>query len=151
LKLEASPFGESALNFQEWQSTVPLIIRSDTVWKVEAYRLALFLSDLSWEDTTKLVRDERTRDCAGQLLRAAGKISAQITEGYSRNTGRERSRWYEYALGSARECRDWYYKGRHVLSESVADHRMELATSIIRLTLTMASHERRTNRKIIHD
>jgi hypothetical protein len=42
-----------------------------------------------------------------------------------------------YALGSAREARGWYYKGRHVLREEVAFHRMKLLTEIIQLLLIM--------------
>ncbi len=38
-----------------------------------------------------------------------GSIRANIAEGYSRGTGKDRARFYEYALGSARESRDWYF------------------------------------------
>lgn len=49
---------------------------------------------------------------------------------------------YEYALGSARESRNWYYQERYVLSEAVAVHRMNLSTQIIRLLLTLIPTER---------
>ena len=74
---------------------------------MEAYRLGLFLSDLGWQDATRLARDRRTAAIADQLYRAVGKISSNFGEGYSRGTGKERARFYEYALGSARESRDW--------------------------------------------
>lgn len=48
----------------------------------------------------------------------------------------------EYGLGSAREARDWYYKGRHVLGERVASHRMELLTHIIKSLLKIIPNER---------
>jgi hypothetical protein len=48
----------------------------------------------------------------------------------------------EYALGSARESRDWYYKSRHVLTELVVEHRVDLCSQIIRLLLTMLPDER---------
>jgi len=76
------------------------------------------------------------------LYRALGSISANIAEGYSRGTGRDRARFYEYALGSARESRDWVYKGRHVMGETVASHRIGLLTEIIRLLLTMVPQQR---------
>jgi hypothetical protein len=47
------------------------------------------------------------------------------------------ARFYEYALGSARETRDWYYKGRHILGEEVSLHRLRLITEIIRQLLTI--------------
>lgn len=134
---------------QQWEATVRQVIRSDTLWRVEAYRLSLYLSDLAWEDATALLRDPRTRDIADQLFRATGKIGAQISEGYSRNSGKARAQYYEYALGSTREARDWYYKGRRVLGEAVASARLELTTQVIRLTLTMANNERRSNRRIV--
>jgi four helix bundle protein len=77
--------------------------------------LALFVSDIGWHDVSKLVKDGRTIKLSDQLSRALGSISANIAEGYSRGTGKDRARFYEYALGSARESRDWYYKGRHIL------------------------------------
>jgi len=40
-------------------------------------------------------------------------------------------------LGSARETRDWYYKGRHVLGDKVATHRLRLVVQIIRQLLKL--------------
>jgi hypothetical protein len=54
-----------------------------------------------------------------------------------------RARFYEYALGSARESRDWYYKARHVLDDPVIDHRLSLQTQIIRLLLKMVPDQRK--------
>jgi four helix bundle protein len=122
--------------------SVPICISGDPLWRIEAYRLALFLADLAWHDVTKLMQDLRTRGLADQLYRAVGSVSANISEGYSRSGGKDRARFYEYALGSARESRGWYYKGRHVMGENVAEHRMQLVTQIIRLLLTMVPDQR---------
>lgn len=65
-----------------------------------------------------------------------------LAEGYSRGTGKDRARFYEYALGSARESRDWYFKGRHILGEAIVVHRIQLITQIIRLLLTMVPQQR---------
>jgi four helix bundle protein len=135
------------VNYDEWEAGVPACIRGDSLWRMKAYRLGLFLSDLSWSDVTKLVQDPRTVGIADQLYRAVGKVSSNVAEGYSRGTGKARATFYEYALGSLRESRDWYYKARHVLTERVAGHRMALATEAIQLTLTMVSRERTTNRQ----
>jgi four helix bundle protein len=101
-----------------------------------------FTADLGWHDVTKLVKDKRTLAVSDQLYRALGSIGANVSEGYSRGSGKDRARFYEYALGSARESRGWYYKGRHVLGEEVASHRMNLLTQIIRLLLTMVPDQR---------
>lgn len=130
------------MTFAEWAETVPSTIREDPVWRVEAYRLALFAGDLAWHDATRLLSDKRTISIADQLHRAASAISSDITEGYSRRSGKDQARFYEYALGSAREARDWYYKSRHVLSAEVVDHRMDLLTQIIKSLLTIIPNER---------
>ncbi len=114
----------------------------DPLWKSEAYRLALFAGDLAWHDVTKLFGDGRTISLADQLYRAVGSVGANFSEGYSRQSPKDQARFYEYALGSARESRGWYYKGRHILTERVANHRMELLTQIIRLLLTIIPAER---------
>lgn len=130
------------MNYENWLKSVPPEITDDPLWKIEAYRLALFLAEIAWRDVTKLMQDRRTLGLADQLYRALGSISANISEGYSRSSGKDRARFYEYALGSARESRGWYYKGRHVLAENVAEHRMRLTAQIIRLLLTMVPDQR---------
>jgi len=132
------------MNYQEWERNVPAEITGDALWRMEVYRLALFAADLAWNDVTKLAQDRRTRELSDQLYRAIGSVSANVAEGYSRGTGKDRARFYEYALGSARESRDWYYKGRHVLEEAITSHRLSLLTSIIRLLLTIVPAERKT-------
>ena len=84
----------------------------------------------------------RTRSLADQLYRSLGSISANIAEGYSKGTGKDRARFYEYALGSARESRDWYFKARHVLGDEVVEHRIGQQTRIIQLLLTMIPQQR---------
>ena len=130
------------MNYEEWEQTVPEAITRDVLWKMRVYRLGLFASDVGWEDVTKLMLDPRTLKLSDQLYRSLGSISANIAEGYSRSSGKDRARFYEYALGSARESRDWYYKSRHVLTDSVVEHRVDLCSQIIRLLLTMLPNER---------
>jgi four helix bundle protein len=139
------------MNYEEWEKTVPQEIKGDSLWKVTAYRLALFLVDLGWHDVTALMKDRRTIGLSDQLYRALGSISGNIEEGYSRGTGKDRARFYEYALGSARESRGWYYKGRHILGETVAQHRMQLLTEIIRLLLTMVPDQREQRGYLIRE
>ncbi len=135
------------MTYDEWAASVLRMIREDTVWRIEAYRLGLFLSELVWLDADKLFRNRKTIDIADQLLRSVRRIAATICEGYTRDNGKARATFCEYAAGSARESRDWYYRGRIVLKENVTEHRMMLCQSIVKLTLRMASNERRANRR----
>jgi four helix bundle protein len=130
------------MNYTEWEASVPVTITGDALWGVTAYRLSLFMADIGWTDVTKLMHDPRTRSLADQLFRALGSISANIAEGYSKGTGKDRARFYEYALGSARESRDWYFKARYVLGDEVINHRLHELTRIIQLLLTMVTDQR---------
>ncbi len=130
------------MGYADWESSVPEAISGDSLWKMQAYRKALYATELGWHDVTRLVRDRRTVALADQLYRALGSISANLAEGYSRGTGKDRARFYEYALGPARESRDWYYKARHVLGVTSASDRLDLLAQIIRLLLVMVPHQR---------
>jgi four helix bundle protein len=131
------------VNYKEWETAMPEAIAADALWRAQAYRLALFACDIGWEDVGRLAQDRRTQALSDQLYRSLGSISANIAEGYSRGTGKDRAHFYEYALGSARESRDWYYKARHVLNQDVVEHRLSLQTQIIRLLLTMVPNQRK--------
>ena len=78
-------------SYEAWLESVPAELKEDSLWKMEAYRLALFAADIGWYDVTKLMRDRRTLGLANQLYRALGSIGANLAEGYSRGTGRDRA------------------------------------------------------------
>ena len=132
------------MDYDNWAQTVPedINITQDPLWTATAYRYALFLGDLAWSDVTALMRDARTRALSDQLYRAVGSVSSNIAEGYSRHSGKDRARFYEYSLGSARESRDWYFKARFTLGEKTSRHRIQFLTQIIRLLLTMVPQQR---------
>lgn len=135
------------VTYEEWEAQVPEEFKRDSLWKMEAYRLGLFLADLAWHDASKLARNRLTLGIADQLFRAASNVSRNISEGYSRGTGKDRARFYKYSLGSVRECRDWYYKARHVLDEAVIQHRVSLCTQLTRLMLKTIPRERSLNQR----
>ena len=130
------------MTFNDWSNTVPSEITNDSLWKMKLYQQALFLGELGWFDSLKLGQNRQTLRVSDQLYRATGKISTNIAEGYSKASGKDQARFYEYALGSARESRDWYYKGRHVLGHEVATHRMRLTVHIIRQLLKLIPEHR---------
>ena len=77
------------MNYDGWLKSVPVTITDDSLWKMEAYRLALFLADLGWRDATRLNEDRRMLGLSDQLYRATGSIGANISEGYSRSSGKD--------------------------------------------------------------
>jgi four helix bundle protein len=131
------------MNFQEWQETVPNDTTQDPLWKLDVHRMALFASEIGWQDATALYKNPLTRDLSSQLVRALDSISANFAEGYSRSTVKDRARFMEYALGSARESRDWYYKSRRVLREEVVNHRINLLTQIVKILSVLVPIQRK--------
>ena len=130
------------MDYVNWERTLPLALTGDALWRQQAYRLSTFAVHASWSDVSKLAKDRRTVGVASQLFRAIGSVGANIAEGYSRGTGADRTRLYEYALGSAREARHWYCGVGQVVGPSVVAERSDLLARIIRLVLVTLPHER---------
>jgi len=130
------------MKYTDWLMIVPKEITEDTLWRMEVYRIALFAGDVAWHDATKLMQDRRTLELSNQLYSAVGSISSNISEGYSRSSHKDQARFYEYSLGSSRESRNWYFEGRHILTESISLHRIQLHTQIIRHLLKIIPAER---------
>ncbi len=110
--------------------------------RVTAYKLAIALGALAWADAAIMKHDPLLSDIARQLIRAVGSIAANVAEGYTRRSPRERIRFYEYALGSTEEAGAWYVTARFVLSPETFDDRTDRLTAIRRLLLTMIRNER---------
>ncbi len=78
-----------------------------------------------------------------QLLRSSGSVSANVEEGYGRGFGKDYARFLRIAIGSARETRGWYWRNRHALELEAVNHRMNLATEIIRMLTIVADQQRK--------
>ena len=130
------------MTYDEWLAGVPERARRDPIWRRNDYRLAVYVADVAWPHLQQLAHAPAMQGVADQLNRALGSISANIAEGYSRSSGPDRVRFYEYALGSARECREWYWRARHVLGDATVTQQCETLDSIARLLLTAIPLER---------
>ena len=128
--------------FAAWERALPVEITADPLWTCAAYRLATFVADRSWDDITRLAADPRTVGLADQLGRALGSIGATYSEAYSRRSDRDRRRYYEYSVGSARESRDWVFKARRVIGEQRTREALGLLTRIIQLITVTIVRER---------
>jgi four helix bundle protein len=131
----------------EWAATnVPEAMRDDPIWRLAAYRYALYLADLVQQDIPKIRANPKTRSLTDQLISAVGSISANIAEGYSRASAAERARFFEYGESSAREAREWLFKVRHALDPDATTVRIGLATRIMKI-LTIAIKGERAQRQ----
>ncbi len=133
---------ETLRSYDKWKAAMIEDIAEDKLWSIEVYRKALFSFNLVWHYLRRVRSNNESRAIADQLFRAVGSISANIAEGYSKSTGRDRRRFFEYALGSSREARDWYYKCGFVLGEKVTLHRIGWQTDIIKQLLSMIPTQR---------
>jgi four helix bundle protein len=134
--------------FAEWEMTVPESYRRDPIWKTPAYRFGLWLSDLVKRDAKMVLLADPTRhNDADQLLRAVGAISSNLAEGYGRSSGGERARYYDYALATTRESRDWYFKVRDVLGTDLMEQRHRVLERIVRILSVIIPRERDEGQK----
>jgi four helix bundle protein len=130
------------MTLDEWEQTVPAVLKADALWRRQDYRIASYLADTAWPDVDALAAHAGTRDVASQLYRALGSIGANIAEGYSRGSSADRVRFFEYALGSAREAREWYRRAQPVIGIERATDRAAMITSVVRLLLVIIPSER---------
>ncbi|MEX1185246.1 MAG: four helix bundle protein [Gemmatimonadaceae bacterium] len=114
----------------------------DPIRRMAAYRLALEVLDFAWADAATVRTHPTTAFIASQLYRSASSIGANICDGYSRSSGKDRVRFFEYALSSARECRFWYHAARHVLERADYEKRTSLLTRICQILLKAIPKER---------
>jgi four helix bundle protein len=114
---------------------------NDPLFRMRAYQIAADLLEVAWHDAKKLSAEPVTERIAGQLYAAVNSIAANLGEGYSRSSGKDRSRFFEYALGSARESISWYQGARPVLGDVVPD-RLDNLEEIRRLLIATIPRER---------
>jgi four helix bundle protein len=114
---------------------------NDPLFRMRAYQIAVDLMQTAWLDAKTLGGDPITQRMSGQLYAAIVSISANIGEGYSRSSGLDRARIFEYALGSVRESMTWYEAARPLMGEAVLTRLNDLE-EIRRLLLAIIPRER---------
>jgi len=130
------------VTFDEWEAAASAELKADRIWRMRTYRLACYVAEIGWSDVRTLASDPLTRGIAAQLLDALGSIRANLAEGYSRSAGRDRARVFEYALGSARESREWYYHASPILGPAVTRPRIAILDEIARMLIAIIPRER---------
>ena len=109
---------------------------------MRAVRLAREVVSDCWDDAEKLKHNEVTRKVAGQLYKSVASIGANLGEGYSRSSGKDRANIFEYALGSTRESMMWYRSSVRILGRPLVDARLKKLEEIRRLLLATIPRER---------
>ena len=132
------------LSLDEWQASRSVHITRDSVWKLDAYRFALYLLYCACYDCAELRPLLSVED---QLVRAVGGVSASIAEGFSRPTAPDQLRLLGYALGSLRECITWYSSLERRLGQPRFEARLALVSDTRGLIQGLIRYKRRRSGK----
>lgn len=114
----------------------------DPLNRMRVFQLAGELVPDAFADARALRAEPITEAIAGQLYAAVCSIKANISEGYSRSSGKDRARIFEYALGSVRESMSWYKSSIPILGDSTVRNRRDRLEEMRRLLLAIIPRER---------
>ena len=131
-------------SYEEWVAQVPEEIKQDALWELDVYKKAWFFSDLAWFDCEVLLQHPLGRPVAAQLIRSSGSIPSNMEEGFGRGFGKDYAKFLRISLGSVRESRGWYYRGRRLLKPDVLTHRLSLLKTIIAGLVTLSNQQRQS-------
>jgi len=114
----------------------------DPLSRMRVFQLARELIPDCFGDA-KLIRAEPiTEGIAGQLYAAVCAIEANVSEAYSRTSGKDRALRFEYALGSVRESMSWYKSAIPILGEATVKDRRDRLEEMRRMLLAIIPRER---------
>ena len=114
----------------------------DPLKRMRVAQLAEELIPDAWKDAEMLRSHPTTVNVSAQLYDAIGSILANIAEGYSRSSGKDRVKFFEYALGSTRESKTWYLAAAPVIGQARTTDRLNRLEEIRRLLLAIIPRER---------
>jgi four helix bundle protein len=114
----------------------------DPLNRMRVFQLAAELIPDCFGDARVVRADPITEEIAGQLYAAVCSIEANISEAYSRSSGKDRAARFEYALGSVRESMSWYKSATPVLGEGTVRDRRDRLEEIRRMLLAIIPRER---------
>lgn len=121
---------KSELSYEEWLLTVDKMTTRWSMWRLDCYRLALYLAELSFLDLDRIRVHTPDFDGGDFLLRAT-KIGAKIAFGHGPGFRMIQLEGFNEALASARAAREWYDYCWDWLGDARTRHRLRLIDIII--------------------
>jgi hypothetical protein len=116
---------KSELPYEEWLLTIDRMTTRWRLWRLECYRLALYLAELSFLDLDRITEQEPDFDGNDFLLQAT-KIGAKIAFGHGPGFRTIQLEGFNEALASSRAARHWYELCWEWLGDSRTRHRLQL-------------------------
>ena len=86
--------------FERWQKQPPRDLVGDPIWRMTAYRIALFLADLVRQDARILFDRGAPSHKVSQLESSVESVEANISEGYSKFSGKDRAKFFETVVSA---------------------------------------------------
>ena len=130
------------MDVDEWVARAPRALVSEAIWKVRAFQIGAYIASTAACDALPFERHPRFAHVAPQPVRAAGSIAANIAEGYSRQSRRDRIKYFEYALGSAHDAKSWYTTAADAFDAAALEERLTYLARVTQLLLRMIQNER---------
>ena len=109
----------------------------DPLNRMRVFQLAGELIPDSFGDARLMRAEPITEEIAGQLYAAVCSIEANISEAYSRSSGKDRAMPFEYALGSVRESMSWYKSATPILGATTVKDRRDRLEEMRRMLLAI--------------
>lgn len=109
---------------------------------MRVFQLASALIPDGFADAKLLRAEPITVYIAGQFYAAVCSIAANISEGYSRSSSKDRALRFEYALGSVRESMSWYKSSAPILGEAAVRDRRNRLEEMRHMLLAIIPRER---------
>ncbi len=132
---------KNELSYQEWLLTVDKMVTRWSMWRLEVYRLSMYLAELAFLDLNRIVAQEPAFEGDDFLLQAT-KVGAKIAFGHGPNFRTIQLEGFNEALESARAARHWYEHAALWLGVERSRHRLRVLDIIIHnlLLLTQVPH-----------
>lgn len=127
---------KNELSYQEWLLTVDKMVTRWSMWRLEVYRLAMYLAELAFLDVNRIVAQEPAFEGDDFLLRTT-KVGAKIAFGHGPGFRTIQLEGFNEALESARAARHWYEHASIWLGIERSRHRLRLLDIIIHNLLVL--------------
>jgi len=129
------------LSYEEWLLTVDKMVTRWSMWRLEVYRLSMYLGELAFLDLDRILAQQPAFE-GGDFILQASKIGAKIAFGHGPGFRTIQLEGFNEALESAWAARQWYEVVSDWLGVERTRHRLQIIDIVTNnlLLLTQVPH-----------